>query len=151
MMRVIILLLTVLVVSCQGRYNPKKPTYQIKSGIPVKVTIPKKHLKPIDRSAIDLADKGVLRVRIGLSMVLGAFCISIMFANPLTARLSNYGLIGGAFLAGDGFLLIFMAEYLIWFCVVVFCLFGFLLWARKKSIVTLCKGLKNKCISRKKP
>ena len=129
-------------VSCQGRFNPKKPTYQIKYGIPVKVEIPKQKCKPIDRTAEKLVEKGVKRVSWGLSLVLGGFCVSIMFSNPITARLSNYAIIGGAFLAGEGFVLVFIAEYLIYFCIIVFLLFGVLLWARKKSIVTLCKGLK---------
>ena len=97
------------------------------------VKISKKPMKPIDRSAVDLADKGVLRVRIGLSMVLACFTLSLMFASPITARIANYGLIAGGMVSVNGFMLLFMAQYLLWFCIGVAILFAILVWARKHA------------------
>jgi hypothetical protein len=82
------------------------------------------------------------RIRWGLEVCIAAFAVSILFANPLTARISNYAIVGGGILAGDGFMLVFMGEYLIYFCLTFAAMFGLLIWARHKSIVTLCKKAK---------
>lgn len=112
-------------------------------GLYKKSERPRPEAKPIDRTSEKLMNKGVFRIQYGLGLCLLSFTVSIMFANPVTARISNYGLIGGAVVAGDGFMLVFIAEYLIYFCIAVFAMFGVLVWARRKSIVTLIKGNRN--------
>ena len=134
--------LLVVLTSCTGKYNPSKSLYQLGVMSIKKVPHPKGKFKPIDRAAESLMNDGVDRIRYGLTICLAAFAVSIFFANPITARISNYVLIGGGLVSIDGFMLVFMAEYLPWFCGLFVLLFCLLLWARKKSIVTLVKKAK---------
>ena len=147
---VFFLLLTTVFCTEFDYYENKVP------GIPIGKTMTgglyvKKHhkcskpIQPVDLSKENLVNEGITRVSLGVTIALVSFVVSIMFANPLTARLSNYGLIGGGTWALDGFLKIFIAQYLVWFIwiIAILVLFGILWWAKDKSVVKFIKEKKN--------
>lgn len=102
--------------------------------------------------SVELKAKGVKQLSLGLSIVVVSFIISLMFANGITHKISDYGVAGGGVWSLNGLLKIFIGMYLtyiIWG--VVLCVIGFLIFRfRKKSIVNIFKKRKLLCTSLKK-
>ena len=132
------LLLATLLTACLGKYDPKRPLYQIKNLLPREVPHPPRAVSPIDLTKERMAIDAYYKISRGVGIVVICLALGLFFANPVTNFLGNYGVAGGGIWALLGVVKLFVASYLTW-----------IMWAVGLSVlVYLLYRLRERSISR---
>ena len=144
-LRIFILTLLIVVIGCGTiPLDRDKPFYQFDGLIP-KVAYDPKPIPPLDLAKERLVIEGYKRLSTGISIALAAFIVTVAFSNRIVDAGGNIGMIVGGYMATDGLLKIFTSMYLVYFVWGAFVLIVLTVaWARRKSIVTFYKNIRNK-------